>query len=147
MKRIPEIVEEGDKLPGGARRPPGEAGEVRAQRQQGIVAAAGGREDGGNFLSCLLRFRQILFLKSHPDTALAADVAAVEGSGRPGGESWETIHYCRTHNPASHREIDPENTATLGTPTGGSRRRRSPAAGRGGTQGRGNNKKHNSLGP
>ncbi|GBE61989.1 pectate lyase, putative [Babesia ovata] len=35
MKLIPEIVEERGKLPGGARRPPGDAVEVRAQRQQG----------------------------------------------------------------------------------------------------------------
>ncbi|GBE62607.1 hypothetical protein BOVATA_041000 [Babesia ovata] len=79
MKRIPEIVEEGDKLPGGARRPPGEAVEVRGQCQQGILAAAGGGEDGEKEVASLLRRRQILLPESHVDTALAADVAAVEG--------------------------------------------------------------------
>ncbi|GBE60900.1 putative uncharacterized protein, putative [Babesia ovata] len=78
MKRIPEIVEERDKLPGGARRSPGEAVEVRGQRHQGIVAAALGREDGGNVLPRLLSFRQILLLESHVDTALDADVRRVE---------------------------------------------------------------------
>ncbi|GBE59533.1 periplasmic binding s and sugar binding domain of family protein, putative [Babesia ovata] len=79
MKRIPEIVEERDELPGGARRPPGEAGEVRGQCQQGILAAAGRSEDGGNMLAGFVSCRQILLRKSHPDTALVADVARVEG--------------------------------------------------------------------
>ncbi|GBE60968.1 family transcripitonal regulator, putative [Babesia ovata] len=78
MKRIPEIVEERDKLPGGARRPPGEAVEVRGQCQQGIFAAAGGREDGGNMLAGLQILRQIVLCESHVDTALEADVARVE---------------------------------------------------------------------
>ncbi|GBE61970.1 hypothetical protein BOVATA_034630 [Babesia ovata] len=79
MKRIPEIVEERDKLPGGARRPPGEAVEVGGQCKQRILAAAGGSEDGGNMLASLLRCRQILCLKSHVDAALEADVTRVEG--------------------------------------------------------------------
>ncbi|GBE59948.1 peptide chain release factor 3, putative [Babesia ovata] len=79
MKLIPEIVEEGYKLPRGTRRPPGEAGEVRGQRQQGILAAASGSEDGGNTLSSFVRSRQIIIPESHPNTALEAYVARVEG--------------------------------------------------------------------
>ncbi|GBE61958.1 thiosulfate sulfurtransferase rhodanese-like domain-containing protein 2, putative [Babesia ovata] len=76
---IPEVVEERDKLPGGARRPPGEAGEVGGQSQQGIIAAAGGSEDVVEYVASLLRCRQILPLESHVDAGLAADVARVEG--------------------------------------------------------------------
>ncbi|GBE61016.1 hypothetical protein BOVATA_025090 [Babesia ovata] len=79
MKLIPEIVEERDKLPGGARRSPGEAVEVRGQCKQGVITAAGGSEDGGNVLPRLLSFRQMLLPESHADTALAADVTRVEG--------------------------------------------------------------------
>ncbi|GBE61789.1 non-ribosomal peptide synthetase, putative [Babesia ovata] len=78
MHLIPEIVEERNKLPGGARRPPGEAGEVGGQSQQGILAAAGGREDGVEMFASLLSVRQILLSESHVDPALAADVAGVE---------------------------------------------------------------------
>ncbi|GBE61992.1 LPXTG-domain-containing cell wall anchor domain-containing protein, putative [Babesia ovata] len=103
MKLIPEIVEERGKLPGGARRPPGDAVEVRAQRQQGILAAAGGSEDGEKNVASLLRYRQITVLESHVDTALAADVARVEGmslelgvgavsqEGLEGGRNFGTI--------------------------------------------------------
>ncbi|GBE59406.1 shikimate 5-dehydrogenase I alpha, putative [Babesia ovata] len=79
MKRIPEIVEERDKLPGGARRPPGEAAEVRGQCQQGILAAAAGREDSEKDVASFQFVRQIICPESHPDTALEADVARVEG--------------------------------------------------------------------
>ncbi|GBE61712.1 group 1 glycosyl transferase, putative [Babesia ovata] len=79
VQLTPEIVEEGDKLPGGARRPPGEAGEVGGQCQQGILAAASGSEDVVEYVASLLRYRQITVLESHVDTALAADVARVEG--------------------------------------------------------------------
>ncbi|GBE60927.1 translation initiation factor IF-2, putative [Babesia ovata] len=79
VKLIPEIVEERDKLPGGARRPPGEAGEVRGQCQQGIIAAAGGREDGEKDVASFVSCRQIFLCESHVDTALAADIARVEG--------------------------------------------------------------------
>ncbi|GBE61964.1 SAM-dependent methyltransferase, putative [Babesia ovata] len=79
MQLIPEVVEERDKLPGGARRPPGEAGEVGGQSQQGIIAAAGGSEDVVEYVASLLRCRQILPLESHVDTALEADVTRVEG--------------------------------------------------------------------
>ncbi|GBE61960.1 relaxase mobilization protein, putative [Babesia ovata] len=79
VQLVPEMVEERHKLPGGARRPLGEAVEVRGQRQQGTLAAAGGREDGGNMLASFVRFRQIFLCESHVDTALEADVARVEG--------------------------------------------------------------------
>ncbi|GBE60948.1 hypothetical protein BOVATA_024410 [Babesia ovata] len=79
MKRIPEVVEERDELPGGARRPSGEAVEVGGQCKQGILAAAGGSEDGGNMLANLLRCRQIILSESHVDAAPEADVARVEG--------------------------------------------------------------------
>ncbi|GBE60097.1 tyrosyl-tRNA ligase, putative [Babesia ovata] len=78
VQRIPEIVEEGDKLTGGARRPPGEAVEVRAQRRQGIITAAGRSEDGGNALSSFVRSRQIILPESHPNTTLKPQVAGVE---------------------------------------------------------------------
>ncbi|GBE61978.1 urease, putative [Babesia ovata] len=78
MKLIPEVVEERDKLPGGSWRPPGEAVEVRAQRRQGIITAAGRSEDDGNALSSFVRSRQIILPESHPNTTLKPQVAGVE---------------------------------------------------------------------
>ncbi|GBE62601.1 hypothetical protein BOVATA_040940 [Babesia ovata] len=96
MQLIPEIMEERDNLPGGARRPPGEAAEVGGQCQQGIVAAAAGREDGGNMLASFVSCRQITVLESHVDTALEADVARVEGVSLKdgvGGVSQEGLEW------------------------------------------------------
>ncbi|GBE59324.1 serine threonine kinase HT1-like protein, putative [Babesia ovata] len=113
VQLIPEIVEKRDKLPGGARRPPGEAVEVGGQCQQGILAAAAGREDGGKGITCFGVIRQILPLESHVDRALEADVARVEGmsvepgvmgvgqEGLEGGTFGET-HHGHIHDYASH---------------------------------------------
>ncbi|GBE62001.1 plastin-1, putative [Babesia ovata] len=103
MKLIPEKVEERDKLPGGARRPPGEAVEVGGQCEQGVLAAADGREDGEKDVASFQFLRQILLSESHVDTAFAADVARVEGmslelgvgavsqEGLEGGRNFGTI--------------------------------------------------------
>ncbi|GBE62604.1 hypothetical protein, putative [Babesia ovata] len=79
MQLIPEIMEERDNLPGGARRPSGDAVELGGQCEQGILAAAGGTEDGVEMFASLVRCRQILFCESHVDTALETDVTRVEG--------------------------------------------------------------------
>ncbi|GBE61905.1 5-hydroxytryptamine receptor 7, putative [Babesia ovata] len=94
VQRIPEIVEERHKFPCGTRRPPGEAAEVRGQRQQGIRAAAGGREDSDDILAIFGVLRIILLPESHVDTALEADVTRVEGMSLEigvGGVSQESL--------------------------------------------------------